>query len=96
MKAETALAHPDDDGWLGDFHRDPAVFSVFREMSGRHPLTPDEYRITCNDGAGPRVICRFVDEPEMVPEWLGAWKNDEWCEWILKRALTLVASPEDT
>lgn len=96
MRADTVLDHPDDDGWLGDFHRDPAVFSVFREMSQQHPLIPDEYRITCNDGAGPRVICRFVDEPEMVPEWFGAWKNDEWCEWILKRALTLVASPENT
>jgi hypothetical protein len=96
VKAETTLDAPDDGGWLGDFHRGPAVFSVFREMSGRHPLIPDEYRITCNDGAGPRVICRFVDEPEMVPEWFGAWRNDEWCEWILKRALALVASPENT
>lgn len=28
--------HPDDDGWLGTFHRGPAVFSVFREVATDH------------------------------------------------------------
>jgi hypothetical protein len=61
------------------------VFSVFRigPNNGGHPLIPPEYRITCNDGAGPREICRFTVEPEFVPEWFGAWRNDEWCPWIL-------------
>jgi hypothetical protein len=42
--AETGFAedepHPDEDGWLGDFRRGPAVFSVFRTgpNNGGHPL----------------------------------------------------------
>ena len=88
--------HPDTDGWLGTFHRGPAIFSVFREIATDHPLTASEHRIECNDGAGPRVICRFFDDTEPTPEWFGAWKNDEWCAWILKRALRLVAKPENT
>jgi hypothetical protein len=86
--------HPDDNGWLGTFHRGPAVFSVFREVATDHPLTVPEYRIECNDGAGPRVICRFFGEPEPTPEWFGAWKGDQWCPWILKRAYRLVAKPQ--
>lgn len=88
MTAETSFAedesHPDDDGWLGDFRRGPAVFSVFRTgpNNGGHPLIPPEFRITCNDGAGPREICRFTLEPEFAPEWFGAWRNDEWCPWM--------------
>ncbi|WP_205328340.1 hypothetical protein [Glycomyces sp. YM15] len=88
--------HPDNDGWLGTFHRGPAVFSVFREVATDHPLTASEYRIECNDGAGPRVICQFFDDPEPTPEWFGAWKNDQWCPWILKRAFRLIAKPEST
>ena len=97
---ETALdpdgPHPDDDGWLGDFRRGPAVFAVFRvgPDEGGHPLIPPEYRITCNDGAGPREICRFVDEPEDVPEWFGAWRGDEWCPWILAEAWKTIESPQ--
>jgi hypothetical protein len=87
--------HSDDDAWLGDFHRGPAVFSVFHEVATDHPLTASEYRVTCNDGAGPRVICRFFDEPEPTPEWLGAWKGDPWCPWILKRARALIAKPQN-
>ncbi|WP_344480897.1 hypothetical protein [Glycomyces endophyticus] len=68
---------------------------MFREMDGAHPLSPPEYRIECNDGAGPRVVCRFVDEPEGVPEWFGAWRGDDWCEWILKRAFALVERPRN-
>ncbi|MFC3495393.1 hypothetical protein [Glycomyces rhizosphaerae] len=98
--AETAFAEPEpdprDDGWLGDFHREPAVFSVFREDATAHPLTATEHRIECNDGAGPRVICRFFDEPDPTPEWFGAWKNDEWCPWILEQTRRLIADPENT
>ncbi|WP_112138524.1 hypothetical protein [Glycomyces dulcitolivorans] len=96
MKADqpTAESHPDSDGWLGDFRRGPAVFSLYREPA--HPLAPAEYRIECNDGAGPRVICRFVDQPDTVPEWVTAWSGDEWCEWILEQARRLIAEPENT
>lgn len=98
--AKTTLEEPEDnpsnDGWLGDFRRSPAVFSVHRETANPHPFNPPEYRIACNDGAGPRVICRLVDEPEAVPEWVGAWRGDEWCEWILEQARRLIAEPENT
>jgi hypothetical protein len=85
---------PDHENWLGDFCREPAVFSVYREAADAHPFIPPEYRIECNDGAGPRVICRFTDEPDPVPEWLGAWRGDEWCAWILERARALIADPQ--
>lgn len=90
--------NPSQDGWLGDFSRGPAVFSVYRAgvETGGHPLLPPEYRIECNDGAGPRVICRFFDEPESVPEWFGAWRGDDWCPWILKEARALIAHPQNT
>jgi hypothetical protein len=97
---EPARAEPDsrDDGWLGDFDRGPAIFSVHRigSNNGGHPHLPPEYRIECNDGAGPRVICRFTDEPDPVPEWFGAWRGDEWCAWILDNAYRLIAEPENT
>ncbi|GAA2264006.1 hypothetical protein GCM10009853_016650 [Glycomyces scopariae] len=100
MTAEAAFAEADPgrDGWLGDFRRGPAVFALFQvgPESGGHPLGPPEYRIECNDGAGPREICRFVDEPDPVPEWRGAWRGDEWCPWILDRAHALIARPENT
>ncbi|MCC3762904.1 hypothetical protein K3N28_07440 [Glycomyces sp. TRM65418] len=88
---------PDTDGWLGDFAREPAVFSVFRigPNNGGHPLVPAEYRVCCNDGAGPREICRFSDEPDPVPEWFGAWRGDEWCEWILEKTRALIAEPDN-
>ncbi|MCD0445649.1 hypothetical protein LO763_18750 [Glycomyces sp. A-F 0318] len=89
-----AEPEPDHENWLGDFRRGPAVFSVHRETAGAHPLVPPEYRIECNDGAGPRVICRFTDEPDPVPEWFGAWRGDEWCTWILKQTRALIANPQ--
>lgn len=86
----------DHEHWLGDFRRGPAVFSVHRETTGAHPLIPPEYRISCNDGAGPRIICRYTDEPEAAPEWFGAWRGDEWCAWILKQTRRLIKQPENT
>ncbi|MCD0442819.1 hypothetical protein LO763_04170 [Glycomyces sp. A-F 0318] len=96
--AAEADPDPRDDGWLGDFTRGPAVFSVYRTgpNNGGHPLIPPEYRIECCDGAAPRVICRFSDEPEAVFEWFGAWRGDEWCPWILENAQRLIAKPENT
>jgi hypothetical protein len=85
----------DDDGWLGDFSRGPAVFSVFRTGSnGGHPLPPPEYRATCNDGAGPREICRFTEEPEFAQEWFGAWRSDQCRPWIPLLAKGLLKNPE--
>lgn len=92
------MGEPDSDGWLGDFHRGPAVFALHRlgPANGGHPLGPPMYRIDCNDGAGAREICRFADEPEAIPEWFGAWQGDEWCEWILAQARRLIAEPRNT
>lgn len=78
----------DDDGWLGYFHREPVVFSVFQTSP-----TPGEYRVDGNDGAGPREICRLTDEPGSTPVWRGAWNNDEWCDWIEAEARKLIAEP---
>lgn len=86
--------HPDEDGWLGDFSRGPAVFSVYR-LPGV-PLSTPEYRIDCNDGAGPRTISRFTASTDDEPEWLGSWQGDHWCGWILERARRLTAQPENT
>ncbi|GAA2320385.1 hypothetical protein GCM10009853_093120 [Glycomyces scopariae] len=96
MRDETASpdVHPDDDGWLGDFRRGPVVFSAYRQTS--HPLSPPDYRIECNDGAGPRVICRFTQDPDLEPEWLATWQRDEWCPWILGQARRLIADPKNT
>lgn len=67
----------DDDGWLGDFYREPVVFSV-------HQIFPEpgEYRVFGNDGAGLREICTLTDEPGSTPTWRGAWNNDDWCDWM--------------
>jgi hypothetical protein len=85
--------NPDHDGWLGHFSRGPAVFSVFRTgpNNGGHPHLAPEYRIECNDGAGPREICRFLDDSESDPEWFGAWRGDLWCPWILKETKKLIS-----
>ncbi|PRY62252.1 hypothetical protein [Glycomyces artemisiae] len=90
--AETTLA----DGWLGDFSRGPAVFTVYRvgPEEGGHPLGPPEYRIECNDGAGPREICRFFGDTDLPAEWFGAWQNDPWCDWILAQANKTIRNPE--
>lgn len=29
------------------------------------------------------------------PMWNGAWKNDEWCPWLLKRIRALIAASRD-
>jgi hypothetical protein len=83
-------------GHLGWFRRGPAVFSVYEIPSdrGRYPNGPTVYLIDVNDGAGARECCRFTDDPEDPPIWNGAWNNDEWCPWILKRARALIADPD--
>jgi hypothetical protein len=83
-------------GHLGWFRRGPAVFSVYEipPDRGRYPNGPTIYLIDVNDGADARECCRFTDDPEDAPEWNGAWNNDEWCPWILKRARALIAAPD--
>ena len=39
-------------------------------------------------------VHRFTDDPEDLPVWNGAWNNDEWCIWILRRAFALIAAPD--
>ncbi|MDN3240079.1 hypothetical protein [Glycomyces tritici] len=90
-------------GLLGDFARGHALFSLYR----LGPDLPDGacgYLIDCDDGVGPHEVCRFIDEPaEPVDRntegfqvvWRGAWKNDQWCPWILKRARSLIAASGD-
>jgi len=83
-------------GHLGWFRRGPAVFSVYEIPPDRgcYPNGPTIYLIDVNDGAGARECCRFTDDPEDPPIWNGAWNNDEWCPWILKRARALIANPD--
>jgi hypothetical protein len=78
----------DDDGWLGDFVREPVVFSVHQTSP-----TPGDYRVLANDGAGPREICTLTDEPGSTPVWRGRWNNDEWCDWIETETRKLIAQP---
>ncbi|WP_205326669.1 hypothetical protein [Glycomyces sp. YM15] len=76
------------EGFLGDFTRGPALFSVYdlgADQSG-YPNGPNRYLIDVEDGVGARECCRFTDDPEDEPAWRGAWNNDPWCPWILKHA----------
>jgi hypothetical protein len=54
---------------------------------------PNSYRVDCDDGVGPREVCRFGDDPDGPVTWRGAWNGDEWCPWILAEARELVANP---
>jgi hypothetical protein len=85
-------------GYLGDFRRGPAVFTLYELAAGqgRHPLSPVEYLVDVDDGTGPRECCRFWDDPEDVPEWNRAWSNDEWGPWIMDRCRALIANPDTT
>ncbi|GAA1672705.1 hypothetical protein GCM10009830_18620 [Glycomyces endophyticus] len=88
---------PGVDGYLGDFRRGPAVFTLY--SLGSHPArTPKitEYLIDADDGAGARECCRFTDDPEDVAEWSKAWAGDEWCPWILEQCRALIAEPDST
>jgi hypothetical protein len=83
-------------GFLGDFARGPALFSVY-DLGPDHtqyPNGPNRYLIDVEDGVGARECCRFTDEPEDEPIWNGAWNNDVWCPWILKRAKALAGRSE--
>ena len=86
---------PGIDGYLGDFRRGPAVFTLYRLDS--FPARADkvtEYLLDVEDGAGPRECCRFTDDAEDVPEWNGRWSGDEWCGWIMQQVQALIADPD--
>ncbi|RRS00485.1 hypothetical protein [Glycomyces terrestris] len=86
------------DGYLGDFRRGPAVFTLYH-LGADHPARPNRitvYLVDVDDGAGPRECCRFTDDSEDVPEWSIAWRGDAWCPWILEQSRALIAEPDDT
>jgi hypothetical protein len=90
--AKTAFDQsPDDEHRLGKFRRGPAEFSVV--FTATPPSTPSVYRVDCDDGVGPREVCRFGDDPAEPAIWRGAWNGDEWCDWIMAQARELVARP---
>ncbi|WP_335987062.1 hypothetical protein [Glycomyces sp. MUSA5-2] len=86
---------PGVDGYLGDFRRGPAVFTLYSLGSepGRTPKIID-YLLDVDDGAGARECCRFTDDPEDVPEWATAWRRDPWCPWILEQCRALIVEPD--
>jgi hypothetical protein len=79
-------------GFLGDFARGHALFSLYRlgPDQSRYPNGPCEYVIDCDDGVGPHEVCRF-DDADFAPVWRGSWNGDPWCGWLMKRAKALVA-----
>jgi hypothetical protein len=81
-------------GYLGDFSRGPALFTVYRlePDQSRYPNGSTVYLVDCDDGVGPHEVCRFTDEDSEVV-WNRAWNGDEWCDWIMERARAFVAEP---
>jgi hypothetical protein len=90
-------------GFLGDFARGHALFSLYRlgPDQSRYPNGPCEYLVDCDDGVGPHEVCRFsVDESErggsglggIDVAWRGAWKGDRWGGWIMRRVRDLLAA----
>ncbi|WP_100448792.1 hypothetical protein [Glycomyces xiaoerkulensis] len=76
------------DGYVGEFRRGPAIFSVRR--SAREPR---EYRVDCNDGNGPSEVCRLPETTGAGPLWHGAWNGDQWCAWIESEARKVIENP---
>ncbi|THV41208.1 hypothetical protein [Glycomyces buryatensis] len=87
---------PGIDGYLGDFRRGPAVFTLYEIVppSSEYPRGPVEYLLDVDDGAGPRLCCRFTDDPEDPIVWRGAWNGDQWCDWIMEQTRGLIADPD--
>lgn len=80
-------------GFLGDFSRGPALFSVYLVPPDQscYPNEPGFFLLDVEDGVGARECCRFTDDPTDTAEWNGAWRGDQWCGWILKNARRLIA-----
>lgn len=85
---------PGIDGFLGDFHRGPAIFSLY-DLGPLHPAAASvrTYLVDAEDGAGPRECCRFTNDPDDSPEWAPAWNGDPWCAWILDQCPALMGEP---
>jgi hypothetical protein len=82
---------PGIDGYIGDFIRGPAVFTLY--TLGAHPADAarvTEYLLDVDDGAGPRECCRFTDESDTVPLWAATWQGDQWCPAILANCRDLL------
>ncbi|WP_460543975.1 hypothetical protein [Glycomyces halotolerans] len=77
------------DGYLGEFRRGPALFTVHRIAED-----PARYRVECNDGNGPSPVCYFFDSRNADIQWHGAWRGDEWCDWIESEARRVVKHPD--
>ena len=91
---------------LGSFRRGPVHFTVVRTRA--NPADVSDYgpgsgcgslagpsmifRVDCDDGVGPREVCRFTDDPRSPPIWRGAWNGDEWCAWIMGEARKAIAN----
>ncbi|MEU6246540.1 hypothetical protein [Glycomyces sp. NPDC047010] len=87
---------PGVDGYLGDFRRGPAVFTLYR-LGPDHPGRAHKmiaYLLDVDDGAGARECCRFTDDPEDLPEWAATWLGDSWCDWIMERCKALIDNPD--
>ncbi|WP_335991605.1 hypothetical protein [Glycomyces sp. MUSA5-2] len=86
---------PGVDGYLGDFQRGPAVFTLY-SLGSQPAQSPRviEYLLDVEDGAGPRECCRFTDDPDDVAEWSPTWLGDPWCGWILERCNALIDNPD--
>jgi hypothetical protein len=84
-------------GHLGWFRRGPAVFTLYEIPADQscYPNTPAVYLLDCDDGVGPHEVCRIEADAMDEPMWNGAWKNDEWCPWLLKRIRALIAASRD-
>jgi hypothetical protein len=83
-------------GYLGDFRRDPAVFTLYEipPDRGRYPNGPTVYLLDVDDGAGARECCRLTDDPGDRPVWNRNWKGDEWGPWIMERIEALIEHPQ--
>lgn len=87
---------PGVDGYLGDFRRGPAVFTLY-DLGTDFPARKEkvhDYLLDVDDGAGPRECCRFTDDSEDVPEWAPTWLGDAWCPFILLSCKALIAEPD--
>ncbi|SDL33793.1 hypothetical protein SAMN05216298_3489 [Glycomyces sambucus] len=87
---------PGIDGYLGDFRRGPAVFTLYH-LGADHPGRAERinaYLLDVDDGAGPRECCRFTDDADDVPEWSSTWLGDEWCPWLAEQCRVLIEDPD--
>jgi len=93
VAAKTAFDQsPDGEHCLGSFRRGPANFTLVRTSAATD--VPSTYRIDCDDGVGPREVCRFEESPAAPPVWRGAWNGDEWCDWIMAKVGVLIRQPD--